>query len=50
MLRLMEAAESLSITDWKLLTDVFLLGLAESEKDKVSFEDCGADDTGENNI
>lgn len=30
MFRLMEAAESLSITDWKLLTDVLLLGLAES--------------------
>ncbi len=26
----MEAAESLSTTDWKLLTDVLLLGLAES--------------------
>lgn len=35
-LRLMEAAESLSIADWKLLTDVRLLGLAESlhEADK----------------
>lgn len=30
MLRLIEAAESLSTTDWKLLTDVLLLGLAES--------------------
>lgn len=30
MLRLMEAAESLSTTDWELLTDVLLLGLAES--------------------
>lgn len=30
MLRLMDAAESLSTTDWKLLTDVLLLGLAES--------------------
>lgn len=30
MLRLMDDAESLSITDWKLLTDVLLLGLAES--------------------
>ena len=28
--RLMEAAESLSTVDWKLLTDVRLLGLAES--------------------
>lgn len=28
--RLMEAAESLSIVDWKLLTEVRLLGLAES--------------------
>lgn len=26
----MEAAESLSIVDWKLLTEVRLLGLAES--------------------
>ena len=30
MLRLMDEAESLSTTDWKLLTDVLLLGLAES--------------------
>lgn len=30
MLRLMEAAESLSTADWKLLTEVLLLGLAES--------------------
>ena len=28
--RLMDAAESLSTVDWKLLTDVRLLGLAES--------------------
>lgn len=28
--RLMEAAESLSMADWKLLTEVRLLGLAES--------------------
>lgn len=28
--RLIEAAESLSIVDWKLLTEVRLLGLAES--------------------
>lgn len=28
--RLIEAAESLSTVDWKLLTDVRLLGLAES--------------------
>lgn len=34
MLRLMEAAESLSTTDWKLLTDVLLLGLAESGERK----------------
>lgn len=32
MLRLMDAAESLSTTDWKLLTDVLLLGLAESRQ------------------
>lgn len=30
MLRLIEEAESLSITDWKLPTDVLLLGPAES--------------------
>lgn len=29
MLRLMEAAESLSTAEWKLLTDVLLLGPAE---------------------
>lgn len=29
----MDAAESLSIVDWKLLTDVRLLGLAESLQD-----------------
>lgn len=30
MFRLMEAAESLSTAEWKLLTEVLLLGLAES--------------------
>ena len=32
MLRLMDAAESLSTADWKLLTEVLLLGLPESNK------------------
>lgn len=32
ILRLMEAAESLSTADWKLLTDVLLLGLDESDE------------------
>lgn len=34
MLRLMEAAESLSTAEWKLLTDVLLLGPVEPEQDQ----------------
>lgn len=45
MLRLMEAAESLSTAEWTLLTDVLLLGPAEpaqqpQEKKKIKIRSC----------
>lgn len=44
--RLMEAAESLSMADWKLLTEVRLLGLAESFR----FGEEGKRDTGRKGV
>lgn len=45
----MEAAESLSMADWKLLTEVRLLGLAESLGFQWGEEKYGEERVGANN-